>query len=62
MKKVLKKLNVILDSKQKNRMKLLVVMMIIGALLETVSISLVLPIATVMTNPDSINGDSIAGS
>ena len=61
MKKVLKKLNVILDSKQKNRMKLLVVMMIIGALLETVSISLVLPIATVMTNPDSINGDSIAG-
>ena len=61
MKKVLKKLNVILDSKQKNRMKILVVMMINGALLETVSISLVLPIATVMTNPDSINGDSIAG-
>lgn len=61
MKKVLKKLNVILDSKQKSRMKLLVVMMIIGAMLETVSISLVLPIATVMTNPNSVNGDSVAG-
>ena len=60
-KKVLKKLNVILDSKQKSRMKLLVVMMIIGAMLETVSISLVLPIATVMTNPNSVNGDSVAG-
>ena len=61
MKKVLKKLNVILDSKQKSRMKLLVVMMIIGAMLETVSISLVLPIATVLTNADSVNGDGIAG-
>lgn len=61
MKKVLKKLNVILDSKQKSRMKLLVVMMIIGAMLETVSISLVLPIATVLTNADSVNGGGIAG-
>ena len=61
MKKILRKLNVILDKKQKNRMKLLVVMMIIGALLETVSISLVLPIATVLTNTDSIEGDGIVG-
>ena len=61
MKKVLKKLNVILDSKQKSRMKLLVVMMIIGAMLETMSISLVLPIATVLTNADSVNDDGIAG-
>ena len=59
MKKILKKLNVILNKQQKSRMKLLVVMMIIGALLETVSISLVLPIATVLTNPQSVNGDGI---
>lgn len=61
MKKILKKLNVILDKKQKSRMKLLVVMMVIGALLETVSISLVLPIATVLTDAESIHGDSVVG-
>lgn len=62
MKKILKKLNVILDKKQKSRMKLLVVMMVVGALLETVSISLVLPIATVLTNTESVTGDGIVGT
>ena len=62
MKKVLKKLDVILNKQQKSRMKLLVVMMVIGALLETVSISLVLPIATVLTNPQSVNEDGIVGT
>ncbi len=61
MKKILRKLNVILDKKQKNRMKLLVVMMVIGALLETVSISLVLPIATVLTNTASVHGSGLVG-
>jgi len=60
-KPILKKLNVILNDKQKKRMKLLVVMMVIGALLETVSISLVLPIATVLTNPESVKGEGIVG-
>ncbi len=61
MKKILKKLQVILDKKQKSRMKLLVVMMVIGALLETVSISLVLPIATVLTDTESVHGEGIVG-
>ena len=61
MKKILKKLEVILDKKQKRRMKLLVVMMVIGAMLETVSISLVLPIATVLTDTESVKGDGIVG-
>ncbi len=61
MKKVLEKLDAILNKQQKNRMKLLVVMMIIGALLETVSISLVLPIATVLTNPQSVNENGLVG-
>lgn len=61
MKKILNKLDVILNKQQKNRMKVLVVMMVIGALLETVSISLVLPIATVLTNPKSIEGEGIVG-
>ncbi|MCD7750695.1 MAG: ABC transporter ATP-binding protein/permease [Lachnospiraceae bacterium] len=59
MKRILDKLKVILDSKQKTRMKLLVVLMVIGALLETVSIALVLPIATVLLNQDSVNGDGL---
>ena len=62
MKKVLEKLDVILNKQQKGRMKLLVVMMVIGALLETVSISLVLPIATVLTTPQSVNEDGIVGT
>ncbi|MCD8326678.1 MAG: ABC transporter ATP-binding protein/permease [Lachnospiraceae bacterium] len=61
MRRILNKLNVILDTKQKSRMKLLVVLMVIGALLETVSIALVLPIATVLLNEDSVNGDGLTG-
>ncbi len=62
MKKILDKLDVILNKQQKSRMKLLVVMMVIGALLETVSISLVLPIATVLTNPGSVEEEGIVGT
>lgn len=62
MKRILKKLDVILNKQQKSRMKLLVVMMVIGALLETVSISLVLPIATVLTNPQSVTEDGLVGT
>ncbi len=62
MKKILRKLDVILNKKQKKRMKLLVVMMVIAALLETVSISLVLPIATVLTNTESVNEAGIVGT
>lgn len=59
MKKILNKLDVILNEQQKSRMKLLVVMMVIAACLETMSVSLILPIATVLTNPSSIEGDGI---
>lgn len=62
MKKILKKLNTILNKEQKNRMKLLVVMMVIGAMLETMSITLVLPIATVLTNPQSVAQDGLVGT
>lgn len=40
-------------------MKLLVVMMVLAAILETMSVSLILPIATVLTNPSSVEGDGI---
>lgn len=59
MKKILNKLDVILNEQQKRRMKLLVVMMVLAAILETMSVSLILPIATVLTNPSSVEGDGI---
>ncbi len=51
--KILKKLNVLLDKKQKNTMGLLLVMMIIGALLEACSIGLVIPVIQVVTDEEA---------
>ena len=51
MNKILKKLNVLLDSKQKRTMALLVVTMIIGALLEAFSIGFVIPVIEVVIDP-----------
>ncbi|MFI3236948.1 MAG: ABC transporter ATP-binding protein [Lachnospiraceae bacterium] len=61
MRKILNKLHAILNKKQRNRMKILVVMMVIGALLETISIALVYPIADVLLSPESVEGDGVVG-
>ena len=53
MKKILRKLNVLLDKKQKRTMGWLVLLMIVGAVLETVSITLIFPVITVVINPES---------
>ena len=44
-----------MDKKQKRQMALLVLMMFIGALLETMSISLVIPVVTAVIQPDILN-------
>ena len=44
MAKILKKLFIILDKKQKRFMVLLVFMMLIGAVLETLGVSMILPV------------------
>lgn len=51
----LKKLRLLMDKKQKRQMALLVLMMFIGALLETMSISLVIPVVTAVIQPDILN-------
>ncbi len=51
--KILKKLNVLLDGKQKRTMSLLLVMMVIGALLEACSIGLVIPVIQVVTDEEA---------
>lgn len=51
--KILKKLNVLLDKKQKSTMGLLIVTMIIGAVLEACSISLIIPVIEVVIDENA---------
>lgn len=57
--KILKKLKILLDKKQKRTMRWLVVMMFIAALLETASIALVLSAVTLIITPDAVAGNEI---
>lgn len=52
---ILKKLNVLLDKKQKSTMVVMVIMMIVGAVLEACSISLIIPIMEVVIDEDAVN-------
>ena len=53
--KDIKKLRILMDKKQKRQMALLVLMMIIGAGLETMSITLVIPVVTAVIQPDVLD-------
>lgn len=61
MKKILKKMNVLLDGKQKVKMGGIVVLMIIGAVLEACSIGLVIPVITTLLDPDAVKGEGYLG-
>ena len=54
---ILKKLNMLLDKKQKRQMGGLLVMMLISAVLETTSISLVIPVVSVVMDPMAVEND-----
>lgn len=53
--KILKRLNVLLDIKQKRKMVLIVFLMLIGGVLESLSISAVIPVMEIIINPDAVN-------
>ena len=55
---MLKKINYVLDRGQKIRLLILLVTIIIGALFETLGVSAILPLITVVTNPDILNGEN----
>jgi len=57
--KILKKLNVLLDKKQKWTMVGLLVMMLIGALLEVASIGIVVPVVSIVMDENAINDGGI---
>ncbi len=54
MKKIIKKLLVLLDKRQKKIMVLLVFLMLIGALLETAGVSMVYPVMNVVMDKDAV--------
>lgn len=56
MKKIYKKLMVLLDKKQKNKMVLLVFLMLIGAVLETLGVSMIYPVMKVVMEEDAVQG------
>lgn len=53
--KILKRLNILLDKKQKRKMVLIVFLMLIGGVLESLSISAVIPVMEIIINPDAVN-------
>ena len=52
--KIIKKLSILLDKKQKRIMALLVVMMLIGAVLETLGVSLILPVMNIILEDNAV--------
>ena len=55
---MLKKINYVLDRGQKIRLLILLAAIIIGALFETLGVSAVLPLITVVTNPNILNEEN----
>ncbi len=54
MRKILRKMNVLLDARQKRAMAALIVMMLIGGVLESLGISMLVPIVTVVLDPAAV--------
>lgn len=52
--KILKKMNRLLDAKQKRLMVLIVFLMLIGGILESLSISVVIPVIEVLLDPEAV--------
>ncbi|MGN0346158.1 MAG: ABC transporter ATP-binding protein [Lachnospiraceae bacterium] len=53
--KDLKKINKLMDKKQKRQMAFLIFLMLIGAVLETMSVSLIIPVVTAIIQPDVLD-------
>ena len=60
--KIIKKMNLLLDKKQKRFMVLLVIMMLIGAVLETASISIVIPVVTLVMDQNAVENNELVHS
>lgn len=52
--KILKKLNILLDRKQKQKMALIVVLMLVGGVLESLSISVIIPVMNIILDEQAL--------
>ena len=57
--KIFKKMNKLLDGKQKRRMVLIIFLMLIGGVLESLSISVVIPVISVLLDPAAVENNKI---
>lgn len=55
MRKILAKMKVLLDARQKRQMAGIVVMMLIGGILETLGIAMIVPVMTVVIDPKAVS-------
>ncbi|MBR6771640.1 MAG: ABC transporter ATP-binding protein [Lachnospiraceae bacterium] len=62
MKKILKKLNILLDRRQKKIMVFLVFVMLVGAALELLGVGLIYQVATVITDPNVLEKNALMAS
>ena len=60
--KNLKKMNVLLDGKQKRAMIALIIMMLIGGVLESLGVSMLVPIVTVVMDPEAVSESGLLSS
>ena len=61
MAKIFKKMNLLLDKKQKRKMVLIVFLMLIGGVLESLSISAVIPVVEALVVPNAIEENKVLG-
>ena len=59
MKKILNKIFILLDKKQKRFMIVLVIMMLIGAILEACSVAVIIPVINIIIDKDAIESSRI---
>lgn len=62
MKEILRKLNRLLDKKQKNAMLLLVLMMLVGAVLQTLGIGLLVEVVKIAVDPEAVENSRLVGA
>ena len=61
MRKIFHKMQVLLDRRQKTQMLFIMLLMLIGGVLESMSITLILPLLEILLNPESVEGDGVCG-
>ena len=57
--KIFKKMNKLLDAKQKRKMILIIFLMLIGGVLESLSISVVIPVVSVLLDPNAVESNQL---